>query len=464
MARVDARRGYEYCMVMVSRTTIFALSSAPGRAAVAVIRVSGPKVTDVLRSLCGGRVPEHRQAAFRTLLHPKTRERLDQALVLFFAAPNSETGEDVAELQVHGGRAVIASVLAALADCDGCRMAEPGEFARRGFENGKLDLTTAEGIADLVDAETEAQRRQALAQASGALAKLYEGWRKRLIAASALVEAAIDFSDEADVSEKAVLQAEDVARVLAGELDRHLADEHRGEILRDGFRIVLAGPPNAGKSSLLNALARRDVAIVSEEAGTTRDVIEVRLDLGGMPVVLTDTAGIRQAEGKIEQEGIRRTMERARSADLVIWLTDASVPNLRVPAELEDMRDRMLLVLNKIDLHRDSATAVLPDDMIAVSAKTGSGLGELTSRLGAIAADRLGDGSASGPVITQVRHRALVERAAKSLHHFVSASPPDLELRAEELRLAASALGRITGRIDPEDVLDQIFGRFCIGK
>jgi tRNA modification GTPase len=356
-------------------------------------------------------------------------------LILFFAAPSSETGEDVAELQTHGGRAVLAAVLKVLSALPGCRMAEPGEFARRAFANGKLDLTTAEGIADLVDAETEAQRRQALTQASGALGRLYEDWRNRLIEASALVEAAIDFSDEPDVSDKAVAQAEG----------------------------VLAGPPNAGKSSLINALARRDVAIVSEEAGTTRDIIEVHLDLAGLPVIVTDTAGIRDAVGAVEREGIRRTFDRARSADLVIWLSDATTANVAPPAELDGMRDRLLLVVNKIDALGDIITTDTLDGIIPISALTGVGLPALTERLAAIASSRIGN-VGTAPLITQARHRAQVESAVKALRAFGMGSPQDLELRAEDLRAASTALGRITGRIDVEDVLDQIFGRFCIGK
>ncbi len=493
----------------------------------AVIRVSGPAAHDLLVGLAGGPL-EPRRAALRILRHPRSGQRLDQALVLFFEGPGSETGEDLVELQVHGGRAVIASVLAALGTIPGCRMAEPGEFARRAFANGKIDLTQAEGLADLIDAETEAQRRQALSQAGGALSRVYDGWRAQVIEASALVEAAIDFSDEADVSDAAVDRAEAAARTLESELRTHLADDHRGEILRDGFRIVLAGPPNAGKSSLLNALARRDVAIVSAEAGTTRDAIEVRLDLGGLPVILTDTAGLREATGAIEREGIRRTLERARSADLVIWLTDATAPEGDMPEEIASGSSPILRVLSKVDLLgamesppplrgrvREGgvhvrrppdalcATPILPhhgressldgvecengtgagylppppppphkgegssvaqvEGAVSISAVTGQGIAKLTQRLATIAAERIGGGG-EAPVISQARHRYHVAHAADALKVFLSRWPPDLELRAEELRTAAAALGRITGRIDVEDVLDQVFSRFCIGK
>jgi len=360
--------------------TIFALSSAPGRAGVAVIRISGPAAGTVLDTLAAPR-PEPRSAKIRYLRRPETGEILDQALVLWFPAPRSFTGEDVAELHVHGGRAVVQAVLRAIGDIPGCRLAEPGEFARRAFENGKLDLTMAEGLADLIDAETEAQRKQALRQAGGALANLYDGWRNSLIEALALVEAAIDFSDEGDVGSETYDQAVRVVRDLEAAIRRHLADGRRGEILREGFNVVLAGPPNVGKSSLLNALARREAAIVSEEAGTTRDVIEVRLDLEGLPIVVGDTAGIREATGAVEREGIRRTLARTREADLVLWLMDASAPDPNLPSELTDLAGRTLWVLNKIDLCPDVGLPGVPENAIAISALTGQGGGGVTVSL-----------------------------------------------------------------------------------
>src|SRR5688572_16981171 len=322
--------------------TIFALSSGHGRAGVAVIRISGPAAGVVLDHMAAPR-PKPRFAAYRRVCAPRTGEVLDDGLALWFAGPRSETGEDMAELQVHGGRAVVAAVLEAIGAIAGCRPAEPGEFARRAFENGKLDLTGAEGLADLIDAETAAQRRQALRQVEGALAKLYAGWRQRLIEATALLEAAIDFSDEADVVSDAVGRAREEVEALQGEIGRHLDDGNRGGLVRDGFKVVLAGPPNVGKSSLLNALARRDVAIVSAEAGTTRDVIEVKLDLEGLPVVVSDTAGIRDSVGAVEREGIRRALARAQAADLVLWLVDAMVLDAPGPQVL--LRpDRVLVV------------------------------------------------------------------------------------------------------------------------
>lgn len=461
--------------------------------------------------------PKPRVAGARRILHPTTGEVLDRGIVLWFPRPNSFTGEDVAELQLHGGRAVVASALAALAEVPGLRLAEPGEFARRAFDNGKIDLAEAEGLADLIDAETEGQRRQALRQANGALSSLYEGWRRTLIDAMALTEAAIDFSDEGDVGDRSMQQARGMVETLLPAIRHHLDDGRRGEILRDGFHVVLAGAPNVGKSSLLNALARREAAIVSEEAGTTRDVIEVRLDLGGVPVVVSDTAGIRDASGAVEREGIRRTLARAREADLVIWLTDPDDPQHTPPEDLREVADRTLLVLNKADLlvpkpaaeaggqlplafngeggpspagvpvaatpgsaepapdcpggskaGRDSSVGnvqggvLLPDDMLGVSAQTGAGIGELVKRIGGIATERVGD--VEEPAITQVRHRLAIEATVAALETFLREPAYQMELRAEDLRAAVTALGRITGRIDVEDVLDQVFARFCIGK
>jgi tRNA modification GTPase len=448
-------------MTEAQQPTIFALSSAPGRAGVAVVRISGPAAGEALDRMAGRR-PSPRVAALKRIRHPVTGDVLDHALALFFPAPRSETGEDMAELHLHGGRAVVKSVLEALGRIPGARLAEPGEFARRAFENGKIDLAEVEGLADLIDAETESQRRQALRQATGALSNLYEGWRGMLIEATALVEAAIDFSDEGDVERTTFAEARGIVTMLASAVNHHLNDRHRGEILREGFRVALTGPPNVGKSSLLNALARRDAAIVSEEAGTTRDVIELRLDLEGLPVVVSDTAGIRDVPGRIEAEGIRRSFAAARDADLVIWLMDAHEPQATPPAEIAALADRTLYVLNKVDLLPGDAAATMPDDMIAISAKDGFGLSDLTRRLAAIAAERIGTHEA--PAITQVRHRQLIESCAESLAAFLAGSAVQVELRAEDLRRAASALGRVTGRVDVEDVLDQIFARFCVGK
>jgi len=442
---------------MATAATIFALSSAAGRAGVAVIRISGIEAGEALQGLAGA-LPEPRVATLRRLRHPVSRETLDRALILWFPAPHSFTGEHMAELHVHGGRAVVAGVLEALHAMPGLRPAEPGEFARRAFENGKIDLTEAEGLADLIDAETEAQRVQALRQSGGALRRLYDGWREAIIRAMALVEAALDFSDEADIPREAFAEARPIVRGLHDELSAHLQDARRGEILREGFRVAIAGPPNAGKSSLLNALAGRDAAIVSDEAGTTRDVIEVRLDLGGYPVIVSDTAGIREAEGAIEREGIARAFRAAREADLIVWLTDASMPS-DPPPGLEGA-SRLIAVANKCDL----ATS-LPSGQFdhLMSVRTGAGMSEFVARLAAEVRARIGDGAASLG-ITRPRHRTEIETARAALARFLEGDETEAELRAEDLREAAAALGRLTGRVDVEHVLDAIFSQFCIGK
>ena len=389
---------------------------------------------------------------------PETGEEIDRAIILRFAAPASFTGEDVCEIHLHGGKAVVARALQALVAL-GCRLAEPGEFARRAFDNGKLDLTQAEGLADLIEAETEAQRRQAIRQASGGLARIYDGWRGELITALALMEAAIDFSDEADVAADAIEQSRAILTDLEARIGRHLADGRRGEILREGFRVVLAGPPNAGKSSLLNALIRREAAIVSPEAGTTRDVIEVRLDLAGLPVILSDTAGIRPPEGPIEREGIRRTLERGLEAELVLWLSDGREPATGAPPEFSGVADRVVRVRTKSDL---GAPRSLMAGELAVSVVSGEGVAELVDTIARFAGDRLGDGS--DVVITQARHRAAMEECRSRLLDAMMLETDAVELRAEDVRRAVQALGRITGRVDAEMVLDQVFGRFCIGK
>jgi tRNA modification GTPase len=438
----------------VSTDTIVALASGAVPAAIAVIRVSGPKARSVLEAFCGG-VPAPRHATLRDIGPPRLKA-IDRGLVIWFSAPASFTGEDMAELHAHGSRAVVSEIIEAMLSLDGTRLAEPGEFARRAFENGKLDLTQVEGLADLISAETEAQRRQALAQAGGSLRALYEGWRAKLLHAQALVEAGLDFADEGDVVADAALKAEAIVTSLLASISHHLADR-RGERLRDGVRIVIAGPPNVGKSSLLNALAKRDVAIVSEEAGTTRDVLEVHLDLGGLPVMLTDTAGLRETESKVEAEGVRRALSRTEAADVVLWLVDATAPVWRPPVALE--AKPAIIVLSKIDLEPGGPA---PRDCIEISAQTGQGLDRLIEALEEQAAFLAQPGACS-PLMTRARHRAELEGAHAALQRFgdPSLSP---ELKAEELRIGAHHLGRITGRIDVEEVLGAIFGEFCIGK
>ena len=443
--------------------TIFALSSAPGRAGVAVIRVSGSNAASALARVTNNKEFRPREA-FLSLLYNHYGNTVDHGLVLWFPAPKSFTGEDMAELQVHGGRAVVDGVLEALAACPGLRPAEPGEFTRRAFDRGKLDLSAVEGLADLIAAETEAQRRQALHQMDGGLSRLTEDWRDRLVPALARLEASIDFSDEELPDGLAESVGAELGAV-ASEVAAALADEARGERLRDGYQIAILGPPNVGKSSLLNAFAKRDAAIVSPEPGTTRDVVEVHLDLGGYPVTVADTAGLRDPDGvgAIESEGMRRAHGRAAGADLKMIVFDRQTwPHLD-PASLALLDDSTVVVLNKSDLAPppDRLATVEGRPCFTVSAKTGQGLAALLSALQAMVAEGLTWGAAA-PVITRLRHRVALTDCRNALTRALAAEAP--ELVAEDLRLAVRALGRITGRVDVEDLLDQIFAEFCIGK
>lgn len=440
--------------------TVFALSSAPGKAGVAVIRVSGPDARLAVAVLTKREPPVARTLALRCLYHPQSGQLLDRALVAWFAGPHSFTGEDIAEFHVHGGRAVIGAVLDALGGLPGVRLAKAGEFCRRAFDNEKIGLTEAEGLADLIDAETEAQRRQALRQTSGELEVLYGHWRESLLAVLGLVEAAIDFSDEPDVSADAVRQGEDGAGELLRSITCHLDDGRRGEIVRDGFHVMLAGLPNAGKSSLLNAMVRREAAIVSPEAGTTRDIVEVVMDLEGFRIVVSDTAGIREGEGVVEREGVRRALALGERADLVVWLDDAGCQAGDIPAALVEGGADLVRVASKADL----APAGLDESagVVRVSVRTGEGLEALEKLI--IARARAAAGDREEPVLTQHRHREALQRAADGLQSFITARDAPIELRAEHLRYASRALGALVGRVDVEDVLGAIFGRFCIGK
>ncbi len=455
--------------------TIYALASASGKAGIAVIRISGPDAGAALARLGGvdlGANVTPRHAHRIHLADPDTGEAIDDGLAIWFPGPESFTGEDVAELHVHGGHAVIAGVLEALAGMAGLRMAEPGEFTRRAFENGKLDLTAAEGLADLVAAETAAQRKQALRQLGGELGGLYESWRERLLRALAHLEAEIDFSDE-DLPGGIEAAAREEMAGLEKEIAAHLDDKRRGERLRSGLLIAIIGPPNAGKSSLLNLLAQRDVAIVSETAGTTRDVIEVHLDLGGFPVTLADTAGLRDegagddGDDGIEAEGIRRARRKAQDADLRLAVFDGEAwPDTDShTAGLVD--ENAMAVVNKSDLKTpEPPLEVGGQPALAISAKTGDGVEALLAAL----TDRVGglmEVSASpAPALTRVRHREALEECRGALERVLAAKggAGKPELAAEDLRLAARALGRITGRVDVDEVLDVIFREFCIGK
>jgi tRNA modification GTPase len=449
------------------RSTIFALSSGRPPAAIAVVRVSGPRAGVALEKLIG-RVPEPRRAALARVRDPASGEVIDEALALWFPGPHSETGEDVAELQLHGGQAVVAGVLEALAAIEGCRPAEAGEFTRRAFENGRLDLTAVEGLADLIAAETPAQRRLAFRQLKGLIGDRAEAWRRRLIEALALVEARIDFSDEADVPEDLVGPALHAAQQLRSEIGGVLADGRRGERLRDGLVVAIAGPPNAGKSTLLNRLARREAAIVSPQPGTTRDVIEVHLNLDGYPVTLLDTAGIRDSSEPVEQEGMRRAKERAAAADLILWVTDASAAGSAADDLGKSFGDTPIwLVENKVDLARNRAGAAGDRSEYqfetSISALTGFGMDAFEGTLADFAKNYFA--ATESPLITRTRHRHALEETVAALDRASApANAHHEELIAEELRAAATTLGRLTGRVDVEDILDVIFRDFCIGK
>jgi tRNA modification GTPase len=445
-------------------STIFALASAAGRAGVAIVRLSGPGAGRVVTGLTGKVLPAPRRMMRARLTDPRDGRLIDDGLAVWFPAPGSFTGEDVAELHIHGGRAVIAALLDCLAAQPDCRLAEPGEFTRRAFEQGKMDLTEAEGLADLVAAETEAQRRQALRQMQGELGALYETWRGRLMGALAHLEASIDFADE-DLPNGLLEGVGREAAAVSMAIADHLADKRRGERLRDGIEVVIVGAPNAGKSSVLNLLAQRDAAIVSEVAGTTRDVIEVDLDLGGYSVIVADTAGLRDVGDAIEREGVRRARARAERADLKIALFDASVfPS--VDSATERLIDAdTLVVVNKIDLKNVPADFRVNDHVpIALSAKTGEGVTVLLEALTKAVAERWDVSGA--PALTRQRHRIALEQCREALERFrkQNEARAGAELAAEDLRLAVRALGRITGRVGVEDLLDVVFRDFCIGK
>ena len=426
----------------MSIETIYALSSGRPPAAVSIIRISGPAAHDAARTLAG-KLPRTRQAGLRTLRNGDG-EILDQALVLRFDAPASSTGEDIVELHCHGGRAIVAAVLAELGSMSGLRLALPGEFTRRAFENGRIDLTEAEGLADLIEAETESQRKAALAMAGGGLRRQVELWQDRVLQLSARAEAAIDYVDEDDVDHDPTL-AEECA-VLAEELARWL-DRPRAEPLKDGIRVVVAGPPNTGKSSLINALVGQERAIVTDIPGTTRDLVEVPIALGGVPILLTDTAGLREAEDEAERIGVERARTRAASADVLVWMGDvADAPE----------GDRIILVHGQSDLPGRQPS---PPGSLAVSSINGEGLFELAERIMAFGRTLL---PSEGEVALNGRQTAALEEAHGALS--VGSAANDLTVLAESLRSARLAFDRLTGRAGLEDVLDALFGRFCLGK
>jgi tRNA modification GTPase len=455
--------------------TIYALGTpapTPARpGALSVIRLSGPRATDALIFLTERKaferghsardpaLPEPRRMVVRSVFDPRSGETIDRGLAVWFEAPNSETGEMMAELHLHGGRAVVNGVLDAIQKLGFCRMAEPGEFTRRAFEHHKLDLTQAEAIADLVASETAEQRKLAIEQMGGALHRLYEDWRTLGLNALAHLEAAIDFPDE-DLPKGVADEVRAGISKLRGEIAAHL-DDRRGERLREGLAIAIIGPPNAGKSSLLNLIAQREAAIVSETAGTTRDVIEVHLDLGGWPVVLADTAGLRESGDAIEQEGVRRAKARAEAADLRLLVLDAETDWQATMQALTGPSAHWnpaidIVVVNKVDLRLVDAVGVMP-----LSAVSGAGLPEVLERITRSVAHLMEQG-AGAPPLTRARHREALVEAEQALGRALAA--PEVALAAEDLRLALRAIGRITGTVRIDELLDVIFRDFCIGK
>lgn len=433
--------------------TIFAPATASGKAGVAIIRISGPQARLVPEKMCGIMTPTPRKALRARVFTLDGQYQIDDALLLWFPNPASFTGEDVVELQLHGGRAIMSAVLNELGKLDGFRPADRGEFTRRAVENGKMDLTAAEGLADLVDAETEQQRRQALRQMGGALAKVYEEWREELIHLLAWMEAYIDFPEEevpADVSDS----VREKITNLSNKIAEHLNDGRRGERLREGFQMAIVGAPNAGKSSLMNRLAQRDVAIVSSTAGTTRDIIEVHLDINGYPVVIADTAGLRETNEEIEAEGVRRAKARAEESDLILFITDA-LENHSDSEMIDFSEDKIIRVMNKADMINPRI-----DGSIWISAKTGQGIDELLKKIGEVVENTMS--LREEPSLTRLRHRTALQECSTALNSSLQA--PEIELMTEDLRIAMRSLGKITGQVDVEELLDIIFKDFCIGK
>ena len=434
--------------------TIFALASGAGKSGVAVFRVSGSNASTVLGVLTKKSLPLPRCATLMPLADPVSGDVLDDCLVTYFPGPKSFTGEDIVEFHVHGGQVVISAIAETLSGQKGVRLAEPGEFTRRAFENGKLDLTAAEGLADLINAETSAQRRQATRQLRGELGTMYDRWRPHLLRASAFLEAEIDFVDEdlpTGINENVVTEIERIYK----EIVKHLDDGNQGEILRQGVYITIVGPPNAGKSTLLNRLSSRDVAIVSEQAGTTRDVIEVHLELGGYPVIIADTAGLREATDAVENEGVRRAEERAKQADLKLVVFDGGAWPEKDVKTFDLIDSNAIVVINKSDLIETPQS-----DYLQVSALSGEGFNRLLEILKREVSSRCC--LSASPALTRLRHRTALESCADSLQRFKTVK--GVELKAEDLRQAARSLGKITGRVDVEEVLDVIFREFCIGK
>ena len=434
------------------KKTIFALATAPGKAGVAIIRVSGPEALSAVLKLTEGGLPKPRLATLRNLYHPKTNQLIDLALILTFPAPHSFTGEDIVELQIHGSRAVIKILLKLLSNFNNFRLASPGEFAKRSFLNGRMDLTAAEGLADLIDAETEMQQKQAMRQAQGELAKLYDSWKIKLIRALALIEAYIDFPED-DIPATIMDEVLDSVSFIKQSIAKHLNDQQRGEILRRGIYVAILGAPNVGKSSLLNYLTKRDAAIVSNIAGTTRDIIEVNLDLEGYLVTIADTAGIRETNDEIEQEGVNRAIKRADEADIKIIMISADDEHSKSILSMADANS--LILLNKID-----KAVASTNNAIEISIKEDIGLDLFLTKLTNLISDKFSP--SAEPLLTRERHRQHLNSCHECLLRFDLSN--HLELACEDLRMAARSLGQIVGVIDVETILDEVFINFCIGK
>ncbi|XP_064621037.1 tRNA modification GTPase GTPBP3, mitochondrial-like [Lineus longissimus] len=509
--RYFSLQSHEDQYIQKADSTIYALSSGHGKCGVAVIRVSGRESKNALLLLTKlGHLPRPRKALLKTLYRPSTTEPLDKSLVLWFPGPRSFTGEDCCELHIHGGSAVITSVLEALEKIPGLRHAEAGEYTKRAFQNGKLDLTEVEGLADLIHAETEAQRKQALRQMEGGLSKLYTNWRKRLLKCTANVEAYIDFSEDQNIEDDVMDNVLNDVTSIQAEVEKHLTDNRQGERLRNGVHVVILGEPNVGKSSLLNAICQRPAAIVSPIAGTTRDVVETPLNIGGYPVLLSDTAGLRQTEDVIEKEGVKRAVNRAQLSDLKVMVVEAdhfynqvkSNRNFRmqdfIRSHFENLGlmdnnswsrpglekgeanidtfntsvinpKELVIVLNKSDLMKSSAVDLkhLEFDglkLCLVSCTTQDGFDDFLEALAQKVKDMCGNPLAGNPSLTQARHRAHLTNCLQALKTFLDMNEMDIVLAAEELRKALRNIGKITGKITSEDILDVVFRDFCIGK
>lgn len=444
---------------MASIDTIYALSSGGLPSGVAVIRLSGPNTKEVVISIVG-KVPALRKAVLSNFKDKFDSLIIDRGLVLWFEGPNSFTGEDCAEFHLHGGNAVVSSFLKLLSKFENCRLAEQGEFSKRAFENGKFDLTEIEGLSDLLSAETEQQRIQAVNLSSGKLRKQLEEWRKIIIKSRALIEAELDFSEEEDIPGSVSDMVWSDIKTLADKIAIFLDDNNRGEIIRDGFKVVLMGPPNAGKSSLLNSLAKRDVAIVSDEAGTTRDMLQVNLNISGFNVIITDTAGIRETTSKVELEGIRRANVAGSNANLIYWLAPLDEKLLKPSFETHNVE--CVVLHTKSDIDEQVNNTILEKDALVCNTMTPSGLDSVLEHLTSFISNTLT--SSENNLLTRERHRVELISCLKALHQSLNMQGIDITLRAEELRIASDHIGRITGRIDVEDLLDVIFSEFCVGK